>query len=1378
MANKKNLNFWPKSFVNRKKDKKSIRKFNDSFLLIWCIFTVLLSKGFLFNSVNALEHHLHHSDSIDFKQHSVIEPRIIHARHKRSIENTREKDGSHTTHIHLIYEHNNKDVILDLHLNDNFLPLEHFISYQQPNGDKAIKNFTKTDIELCNYQGKIRDKPQSTVALSTCNGIRGVVFDGHDTYYIENELIGPDQKHFLIRHSDLKHEHKCGYDGGINRTHDVALNHHMTEFNRIMRHKRSTNSKDNNLIRGPYNANKRSSYVELVLVVDNKVFKSLDRDVRKVHQHCKDIANIINALYVPLNIFIALLGVVIWNENNLADLSSDGDKTLRSFLNYRRKYLVKDHPNDNAQLLTGEVFDGGVVGKALKGPICTYEFSGGVSMDHSKIIAIVATTIAHEMGHNFGMEHDTDDCKCPDDRCIMSSSSSSIAPTHWSSCSIDQLNLAFHHGMDYCLKNKPTKIFDSPICGNGFVEPGEQCDCGLPQHCKNNSCCNPYTCKLYSNATCATGSCCDLTTCSPHAAGTMCRSSVGECDLPEYCTGDTEWCPNDVYKRDTEECNGGDAYCYQGSCRSHNDQCKILWGPSGGSSDQCYEKNTNGSRHGNCGYDKIKQEYISCKPQDAMCGMLQCRHLNERLEFGMESVAILSHSFMNYRGSIVPCRTAIIDLGLQSVDPGLTPDGAKCGTDKMCVKQKCLSIQNLRLDGKILECPNCNGNGVCNSKGHCHCDEGYDPPFCDSPGVGGSIDSGPASDPDSGRFFTKIMYIFFIGVIPCCSLFALFIYYLRQNNFQLVRKSPSLPKSNIKHHITKGSSGSTQSPTFTTSSPNSPDDMNSSLLRPSSDIENNHLFGKFKGFTLKPLPDSKPNNNSPKVAYVQPVSKASNDVDLHIVPSREAPPPPVPKHQGVNAAIERFNNINATSQPPALPPLNKGSTARPLISNPILEASTCDAKELPNNVKSSTLREAPSPPLTIERFESTSPEVLINPTSSNLEKKPKDGTLSRIQSFLKKENKPEKVHKQLKTIDKDKLKDIQISSPILITQVPLKDSSDDNTERKINLNRTQSLRDPPSPPPSQLTSFGSMRQPRPKSIVDRPNLPPPPRPPPVNQKSNDYDKCETQEPRTPDNIYSVIEESPLSPPIQQGSLESMGLLGEIVNEIEHRKCDAIYIASTLKNKNSDDTSGYANGKTPVEDEYQNESNASTTSSGYMRPIAPVARIPPSQSLNKMPSTTSSNSLSSFKSAKSSAGSGSVTSPQKNDAKMKKSNIKDDASRRPSLKKTPTPPSITLAKKNSTVTNSSVRKRSPSPTTQIKPKTLQKPAINSAVSTKPSITNVSKTATQQQQKTATSLSNGSVKTSNPSTANKMLNSAANKKSTVAALQQKFESANSK
>lgn len=303
--------------------------------------------------------------------------------------------------------------------------------------------------------------------------------------------------------------------------------------------------------------------------------------------------------------------------------------------------------------------------------------------------------------------------------------------------------------MSLCyFRNKPKSLFDPPVCGNGFVETGEECDCGLPDFCKN-SCCDPFTCKLRSNATCATGKCCDLTTCAPHNAGVTCRSSIGECDLPEYCNGESEYCPLDYYKRDTEICDGGKAYCFSGLCRSRDDQCQMLWGPSGTSSEQCYEKNLEGTRHGNCGYDRLLNMFKNCTRENIYCGMLQCRHLNERLEFGMESVAVLSHSFISHGGSIIPCRTAIVDLGIGSVDPGLTPDGSKCDEGKMCVGQKCLAIDVMRTNGKVLDCSNnCNGHGICDNMGHCHCDKGFAPPLCNSPGPGGSEYSGPASDPN------------------------------------------------------------------------------------------------------------------------------------------------------------------------------------------------------------------------------------------------------------------------------------------------------------------------------------------------------------------------------------------------------------------------------------------------------------------------------------------------------------------------------------------------------------------------------------------------------------------------------------------------------
>jgi hypothetical protein len=57
-------------------------------------------------------------------------------------------------------------------------------------------------------------------------------------------------------------------------------------------------------------------------------------------------------LYSPLNIFIALVGVVVWTEHDEINITSNGDTTLSNFLHYRRGKLAKEHPNDNAQLLT------------------------------------------------------------------------------------------------------------------------------------------------------------------------------------------------------------------------------------------------------------------------------------------------------------------------------------------------------------------------------------------------------------------------------------------------------------------------------------------------------------------------------------------------------------------------------------------------------------------------------------------------------------------------------------------------------------------------------------------------------------------------------------------------------------------------------------------------------------------------------------------------------------------------------------------------------------------------------------------------------------------------------------------------------------------
>ncbi|KAI4460526.1 adam a disintegrin and metalloprotease domain [Holotrichia oblita] len=869
-------------------------------------------------------------------------------------------------------------------------------------------------------------------------------------------------------------------------------------------------------------------------------------------------------------------------------------------------------------------FNNGVVGKALKGPICTYQFSGGVNNNHSPVIGLVATTIAHEMGHNFGMEHDTNECACPEDRCIMAPSSSSVAPKHWSNCSVEYLALAFEHGMDYCLRNKPKSLFGTSVCGNGFVEPGEQCDCGLPEHC-DNTCCNATTCLLNANASCATGECCDLNTCKPRRAGTMCRSADIECDLPEYCTGHSEYCPPDVYKLDAEPCNGGKAYCYHGYCRTRSDQCKLLWGNTGKASDeQCYKMNSKGNRHGNCGYDKFSQIYKKCNDENVLCGMLHCKHLNERLEFGMESVAILSHSFLNLKGSIIPCRTAIVDLGLNQVDPGLAPDGAKCGNNSMCVNQTCLSVESLRAVGP--RCPNnCNGNGVCNSLGHCHCKDGFGSPTCEYPGPGGSQDSGPASDPNARKEFVTAVFIIFLGIIPALALISLLLYYARQNLKLTWSQSSSTSKQ-----ISK----SRGPVSFQPETLKRPTEDNHSLLtdEPTSPLKN-EFFGHFKGFTISPKKiATEPSRPAPPIPVVPIIVKSPNLNRSNTCASPKANAP----NKVVNRTSSVLTTASTNSSPPALPPLNNGANPRPIISSPILENSTCTAKELLSPLKNAPkipARPAPELPTVFAIKETQRPLSAVDSTTVMTQEEPKKplngSALNRIASFLKPAEKKPQISPSnsnsstasKKLMDKNVLRTLEISNPILQNEIKTESKTVPliPAENPAVVMRAQSMRGTANTIRPQIPKFGSMRQAngmkRPMSIPSgsRPKSPPPPRPaapeiikenkknlvlpkipslpgyqkPFPDKKQNQYDDClngipsnnkigDSKSPSS-DNIYAVIEESPVnssettSPETTtktstSGSSESFGLLGEIVTEIQNRNFDSIYSTSTLARK--------------------------------------------------------------------------------------------------------------------------------------------------------------------------------------------------------------------
>ncbi|XP_057889086.1 A disintegrin and metalloproteinase with thrombospondin motifs 7 [Melospiza georgiana] len=353
----------------------------------------------------------------------------------------------------------------------------------------------------CHMIGEVRGPRQAGLAaLSTCDGLKGVFQLMDEDYFIEPVSSSPREEGAAQPHRIYKRQvpearaeqgssppapqEPCGVpesQESLERSERRRERWEQKQHRRRRRRRRRIKQRSIS----------REKWVETLVVADTKMVEF--HGSANIEKYVLTVMNMVAGLFHhasignPINIAIVRL-ILLEHEEEDLKISHHADNTLKSFCKWQKSINVKgdSHPlhHDVAVLLTRKDICAAMnrpcetLGLSHVAGMCQPHRSCNINEDTGLPLAF---TVAHELGHSFGIQHDgsSNDCEPVGKRPFIMSPQLlyDTSPLTWSRCSREYITRFLDRGWGLCLDDPPAReLLDFPLVPPGVLyDVGHQC---------------------------------------------------------------------------------------------------------------------------------------------------------------------------------------------------------------------------------------------------------------------------------------------------------------------------------------------------------------------------------------------------------------------------------------------------------------------------------------------------------------------------------------------------------------------------------------------------------------------------------------------------------------------------------------------------------------------------------------------------------------------------------------------------------------------------------------------------------------------------------------------------------------------------------------